>query len=204
MTMQEASLMIETLQKRIEELETENRELRQQLGVGCKDTHEKNNVLDTMTINDLGLAMNTYCAISRFLGLDVSVKEIIQHRLSEYMDLYKFGEASACDLIIALDKYGLTLPEETIQSDFVAVRKVMDRVKMMQTSVVDVGFSVRICNRMKKFGVDTVYDLARCSEVRIGRICDHNEDRFEQIVELLNEHGFHSIANKINKNRLKL
>ena len=120
-----------SLQQRIEELETENSKLRTliqsyNLEIPFELTtpnREVQGFLETAMLEDLKLLPRTYNAIKRgaqryYLGryeyLDIStVKELISHPLSDFMLLVNFGEQSAIDLILELDRHGLTLPKET-------------------------------------------------------------------------------------------
>ncbi len=119
------------LQQRIEELETENSKLRQLIqsyGIEVPAELATSNgkiqeFSETAMLEDLKLLPRTYNAIKRgmqryYLGryenLNIStVKELISHPLSDFMLLVNFGEQSAIDLILELDRHGLTLPEET-------------------------------------------------------------------------------------------
>lgn len=125
---------IAELQQRIENLEAENRKLRQfirsrdltvpsELTDPNKETQE---FLETATLVDLNLLAHTYNVLQhgcqklgrcRCRTLDLTmVRDLISYPLSEMFLLIGFGKKAAIDLILALDRHGLTMAEETSAS----------------------------------------------------------------------------------------
>ncbi len=142
------------LQQRVEELETENSKLRQLIqSYGLEiptelatSNGEIQEFSETAMLEDLKLLPRTYNAIKRgtqryclggwYEHLSIStIKELISHPLSDFMLLVNFGEQSAIDLILELDRHGLTLPEETDPAKRSVSRKLYRKAKYQASRI---------------------------------------------------------------------
>lgn len=192
--LQDTVVLINSLEKRIEELEIENRELRKKLG---QETEvDKEFTLEEMALEELGLKAKTFSGVIQLLGMEAKVSDVICHPLSEYMKVHNFGEGCACDLINKLDCYGLELKEETNPNSYWKMRAIYESAKAKRTDLVDLGLSVEICERANKLRIYKVEDLGRFGLLRTKRL-NLSDNEIRNMIVLLEKKGFPSIAKQL-------